>query len=108
MEASPGSPEEVPADQQHHADQHGESIVVDVSRLEASCAPRQVSRDRGDAIGAETVDDGAVTTLPKAVSQRLGWFDEEIIVELVEIPLIQKEEIEALETPGEQSRKAGG
>src|SRR5579871_6318858 len=70
MARSP-EPEEIPADQQDNADQHGEGIVIDVARLEAPGTAREDARDGRDPVRPEPVDDGAVAALPQAISDRL-------------------------------------
>src|SRR5579883_1321702 len=56
--------EEIPGDDQHQADQHGEGVVVDVAGLQPRRAPRQRQRRRGEAVRPEPVDQGPVASLP--------------------------------------------
>src|SRR5215472_8642370 len=58
--ASEDLPEEIPGDEQHHADQHDEGVVVEISRLQEARADRKSRRRRSEPVGTEPVDDGAV------------------------------------------------
>src|SRR5436309_12023022 len=57
--------EEIPGDEDHHPDQHGEGVVVHITGLQGAGAPRQPDRGGGDAIRPKSVDDCAITTAPK-------------------------------------------
>src|SRR5476649_1138339 len=54
----------------HHADQHGEGVVVEIAALEATQHARHVARARSDAVGPEPVDHRTVTLLPKHPADR--------------------------------------
>src|SRR6185312_6389632 len=57
---APSPRQQVPGDQRDHADQHRERIVIDVPGLQ----PAHLAGRRGNAVGAEPVDDRAVAGLP--------------------------------------------
>src|SRR5579864_32433 len=85
---------EIPRHERHDADQHREGIVIEVSGLKPAREHRQASRRRGKPVGPEPIDDRAIALLPQAVAQRHGGAHEERVVELVEIPLVEEEEID--------------
>src|SRR5262245_55545213 len=60
---SPAAAEQIPGHQENDADQHRESVVIDVARLQARRLLRDILRHRRDAVGAEAVDDLAVPAL---------------------------------------------
>src|SRR5690242_14931308 len=90
--ASEDLPEKIPGDEQHHADQHDEGIVVEISGLQQARADREPRRRGGEPVGTEPIDHGPVTLLPELEAERHGWPDEEPVVELVEIPFVEEEE----------------
>ena len=106
MAWSPSSPEEIPADDQHDADQHDEGVVVDIAGLQPPGTLRQVAGDRGDPVGSQPVDDGPVPALPEQMAHPLGRVHEQEVVELVEIPLVEEQEVDRPEGPGHGRRQA--
>src|SRR5580765_7720862 len=58
-------PEHQPGDEDRHADQHRECVMIEVARLQADDALRHVEDAGGDAIGTEAVDQPAVAALPQ-------------------------------------------
>src|SRR6516162_6642817 len=87
MMRSASPPEEIPADDQHHADKHDEGVVIDIAGLQPPRPLRQIARDCGYAVGPQAIDDRAVAPLPEQAADLLRRIDEEEVVELVEIPL---------------------
>src|SRR5690242_14016052 len=61
--ASEDLPEEIPGDEQHHADQHHEGVVVEVSGLQQARPDRKARRCARCQIRTKAIDDGAVTLL---------------------------------------------
>src|SRR6186997_3115110 len=57
--------EHEPRDQRDDADQHGESVVVEVAGLELDHPLGDVEYARRDAVRAESVDEPAVALLPQ-------------------------------------------
>src|SRR5690554_2104711 len=90
--------EEVERDEGGDADQDGKGVMIHVAGLERAGAARQVLGRGGDAVGADAVDQRAVAALPQAAAQHHRRLDEHPVVELVEVPLVENEEIEATET----------
>src|SRR6185295_15028705 len=97
--------EEIPGDKDHHPNQHGEGVVIHIPGLQGTGAPRQPDGRRGDSIGAETIDNRAVAAPPKQPAQTLRRKYEEAVVELVEVPFVQKEEIDRPESLRELGRQ---
>src|SRR3569623_1030803 len=64
--------EHEPGDDRRRADQHGEGVVIEVAALEAHDVARDVEDARGDAGGAEAVDQPAVAALPQRAAEPLG------------------------------------
>src|SRR5579862_3429942 len=105
--ASPDLEQEIPGEERHHADQHREGIVVEVTRLEAARQDRETTRRLGKTIGAEPVDYRAIALLPEAAPERESGAHEDEIVKLVEVPLVEEEEIkrpEGARAPGGNAR----
>src|SRR5579872_820052 len=107
MARSP-EPEQVPADQQDDADQHGKGVVIDIARLEAPGAARQHAGHARNSVGPEPVDDGAVAALPQAISDPLGRPHEEEVVQLVEIPFVEQEHVKGPDARHYLGRQPGG
>ena len=76
------------------ADQHREGVVVDVAGLQPHDVARHVEHARGDAVGAEPVDDRAVAALPEQPADAERRPHEQEVVELVEVPLVEQEAVE--------------
>jgi hypothetical protein len=49
---------------------------------------------RGDAIGADAIDDPAIATLPEQAAEPLRRAHEDQVVELVEVPFVEQEAVE--------------
>src|SRR5579883_2723129 len=107
MKARSGDlPQEIPGDEGDDADQHDEGVVVEIAGLQP-CGPNgDLDRGSRQPVGPEPIDDGAVALLPEIESQRHCRAHEEQIVELVEIPLVEEEEIERAEPLGGDRGKA--
>src|SRR4029453_4551690 len=73
-------------DEGGHADQHHEGVVVKVARLEAHQHARHGRGARGDVVGAEPVDGGAVALLPEEAADPECRLDDGRVVDLVEVP----------------------
>src|SRR4030095_14009075 len=84
-------------DEGGHADQHHEGVVVKVARLEAHQHTRHVLGARGDIVGAEPVDGGAIALLPEESADAERRLDDGRIVDLVEVPLVVEERMDARE-----------
>src|SRR6185312_17071868 len=56
--------EHEPGDEERRADKHGEGVVIEVTGLQPDHVARDVEDARGDAVGAEAVDEPAVAALP--------------------------------------------
>src|SRR5262249_55479091 len=56
MMRSASPPEEIPADDQHHADQHDEGVVVDIAGLQPPGPLGEDTGDRRDPVRAQPVD----------------------------------------------------
>src|SRR5438270_10087479 len=91
---SPGRLEEVPRHHDDGADQDREGVVVEIAGLQAAGAHRHRDGLRGDAVGTQPVDRRAVALLPQEAAAPEGGAHEEPIIELVEIPFVEEEEIE--------------
>src|SRR3954468_10857050 len=87
------------ADEGGDADQHDEGVVIQVTALEAAQHTGEILRARGDAVGAQPVDSGAVALLPEHAADRQGGLDEHRVIELVEIPLVVEQRVQRLEGP---------
>src|SRR5258708_6393618 len=94
---SPDRLEEEPRHHDDRADEDGEGVVVDVAALQAPGAHGEIDRPCRDAVGTETVDDGAVALFPQPTPEREGRADEEPVVEFVEIPLVEEKEVNRTE-----------
>src|SRR5215472_10330227 len=77
MMRSASPPEEIPADDQHHANQHDEGIVIDIAGLQPPGPLRQIAGERGYPVGPEAIDDGAIAALPEQAADLLRRIDEE-------------------------------
>src|SRR4051812_24772182 len=84
-------------DEGSHADQHHEGVVVEIARLEAHQHARHVLGARGDVVGAEPVDGGAIALLPEEAADPERRLDDGRVVELVEVPLVVEERVQARE-----------
>src|SRR4051794_36558701 len=73
------------ADECGHADQHHESVVIEIAALETAEHAGDVVGPRRQAVGPEPVDGCAVTLLPEHAPDRQRRLHEHRIVELVEI-----------------------
>src|SRR5690348_10655273 len=101
----PSGREDEPGEDRREADQHREGVVVEVARLQADRAARHVEHPGRDAVGAEPVDDGSVAPLPQEAAERLGPAHEQEVVDLVEVPLVEKEAVEEIVLPREPDRR---
>src|SRR5579863_2354991 len=88
---------EIPRHDRHDTDQHRKRIVIEISGLQPARQHRQPACPSGDAVGAEPIDNRAIAFLPQAEAQGEGGPYEKHVVEFVEIPLIEKEEIDRAE-----------
>src|ERR1700683_4789448 len=59
------APEQIPGDEHHHADQHGEGIVIDETGLQSAGPHREIDRRGGKAVWSKPVDHRAVALLPQ-------------------------------------------
>src|SRR5258708_5930328 len=101
------SPDRLEEEPRHHddgADQDSEGVVVDVTALQAPGAHGEIDRPRRDAVGTDAVDDGTVALFPEPAAEREGRADEEPVVELVEIPFVEKEKINRTEPLRDECR----
>ena len=83
-------------DEAGHADQHREGVVVEVAALEAAQHAGEVRGARGDAVGPEPVD--RWRRRPSSRSTRpiaSAGLDEQRVIELVEVPLVEKKRVAA-------------
>src|SRR5665213_1505213 len=80
-----------PGDQQSDADQHREGVVVEVAGLQAHGALRDVEDAGRYAVRAKAVDQPAIALLPQEAAEPLGRANEDEVIELVEVPLVEKE-----------------
>src|SRR5215471_10596847 len=87
-------------DQSRHADQHGEGVVVQIARLEAHQHARHVLGTGGDVIGTEPVDRRLVALLPEEASDPERRLNDRGVVELVEVPLVVEQRVDAREALG--------
>ena len=71
--------------------------MIDVARLQPAGLARQFPGRRGDTVGPEPVDNGAVAGLPQAFAKREGGAHEEPIIKLVEVPFVEEELVERTE-----------
>src|SRR5512144_141852 len=101
--ASTSHAEQVPADEDQHADQHGEGVVKDVAGLQPHCAAGDPQGGGGDAVGPDPVDQRLVAALPEAAPENERRPHEESVVKLVEVPLVQQELIDRLEALGQHA-----
>ena len=101
---------QVPADEGGDADQHDEGVVVDVAGLEADHAAGHVEHAGGDPVRAHAVDDAAVALLPEELPKPLAGRTKIAVVELVEVPLVEQEPVQARLLGGElaAAARAGG
>ena len=81
------------ADEQRDADQHGEGVVIDVAGLQLHDAPRDAEHAGGGAVD-QPVDDLDVADLPQDAAEPEGRAHEDAVVELVEVPLVEQEQVE--------------
>src|SRR5215510_2001369 len=63
------SAEHEPGDERRHADQHGESVVVEITGLQPYHAARHVEHAGRDTVRPEAVDQPAVAVLPQHAAQ---------------------------------------
>src|SRR6266851_8201185 len=104
---SPDGLEEVPRHHDDGADQYGEGVVIEIAGLQPAGAYREIDRARRDAVGTDAVDHRAVALLPQAAAEHEGRAHEQPIVELVEIPFVEEEQIERAEPLGDERRQIG-
>src|SRR5262245_9518905 len=88
--------EHEPGDQTCDADQHRKRVVIERAALQPHDIAGDVEHARRDAVRTEAVDDGAVALLPEEGAEPLRRTDEDDVVELVEVPLVQKEAVQHL------------
>src|SRR4029079_18392719 len=98
------TPEQEIGDDQSHTDQKDEDILIDVSGLQPDHAVGHVDDASGDAVRAESVDDGAIAGLPEEMPEPLRRPHEGRVIERVEIPGIEQELMGAAEALGEAER----
>src|SRR5947209_1398165 len=98
--------EQVPRHQRDEANHHREGIVVQISGLEAAGLVCEVAGYRGDAVGAEAVDHCAVAGFPQTLAEHESGADEHPVIELIEIPFVQQEQVGGAELGGEANRDA--
>src|SRR5262249_2706943 len=99
--------QQIPGDQRDDADQHGKGVVIDVAGLQPAGLARQLAGGGGDPVGPEPIDDHAVTALPEAVAQGKGRAHEQPVVELVEVPFVEQEQVDRAEPRRQPDRNAG-
>src|SRR6185312_2008746 len=63
--------EHEPGDDGRRADQHGEGVVIEVAALQPHDVARDVEHARRHAVGAEAVDQPAVSALPERAAEPL-------------------------------------
>jgi hypothetical protein len=88
-------PEHHPGDKRCKPDQHGEGVVVEVSGLQPDDTRPVVSAPARRCRRAEAVDEPAVTLLPQEAAEPLRRADKDEVVELVDVPLVEQELVEA-------------
>src|SRR6056297_28726 len=96
-------PEDEYGDHDHHAQNHGQGIVVKKTGLRVS----QPGRDQVGQL-AHTIDDAIdhldVEGTPAESAERLDGIDDDSVVELVNVPLVVNDPLQLRESPG----KGGG
>src|SRR5512132_4387999 len=105
--ASTGHAEQVPGDEDQHADQHGEGVEKNVSGLQPHRSSGDPHGGGGDAVGPDPVDQRPVPTLPQAAPESERRPHEDGVVELVEVPLVQQEPVDHLDALGQQAGQVG-
>ncbi len=83
-----------PGEQHRDADQHDEGVSVEVSRLQLHDAAGDVLHAMAEALDDGLVDQPVVKALPQRVAEPEGGPDEDDVVELVEVPFVEEEQIE--------------
>ena len=84
-----------PGEQRGDADQHGEGIVVEVAGLQLDDARGDVLHPVAEALDDGLVDQPVVEALPQRRADPHRRTDEDEVVELVEVPLVEQELVEA-------------
>src|SRR3569623_1535746 len=74
------------AEDDRHAEQHHEGVVIDIAGLDAPHALAGQIGDEGDAVRPQAVDQLLVPALPEQVAEQLRASYEDEVVELVEVP----------------------
>ena len=76
------------------AEQHHQRIGVEIAGLEAGGDLRAGDDRRGGAVRAEAVDRALIAALPEQPAEPDGRADEQDVVELVEVPFVEEEQVE--------------
>src|SRR6202030_3482680 len=99
--------EHEPGDESSRANQHGEGIVIEVAGLQPHDVTGDIEDAGGDAVRSEAVDQPAVTALPKQTAEPFCRFDENRVVDLVEVPLVEQEAVKHIVLTREFDRNIG-
>ena len=89
------------------AEQHHQSVGVEIAGLDAR-GEAGAGEDRGGgAVGAEAVDRALVALLPEQAAEPDRGADEQDVVDLVEIPFVEEEAVERRRTGSTKRRREG-
>src|SRR6202521_2756006 len=97
--------EQVPGHDRDEPDHHREGIVIEVAGLQSARLPRQAAGHRGNPVRTEPVDDGTVAGFPQPFAEHKSSSHERPIIQLVEVPFVQQEEVKRAELRGETHRE---
>src|SRR5690606_2601424 len=79
--------------------------MIEVTGLQADHAVGHVNHTRCNAVRSIVVDDGDIALLPQEATERLCGTNEEEVIEFVEVPLVEKELVEATMGLGQTLRR---
>src|SRR5712671_3938452 len=97
--------EQVPGHDRNEPDHHREGVMIEVAGLQSARLPRQVAGHRGNPVRTEPIDDCTVARFPQPLAEHKSSSHERPIIQLVEVPFVQQEQVERAELRGETHRE---
>src|SRR6266404_1133796 len=99
------SREQVPGHDRDEPDHHREGIVIEVAGLQSARLARQVAGHRGNPVRTEPVDDRTVAGFPQPIAEHKRCSHEDPIIQLVEVPFVQQEQVKRAELRSQTHRE---